>query len=291
MWLLNKYLLTHCNLPVGILVLVQVCLNVFVLLLTRTFGYTSFPLVNISGLYSFYPLPVIFGAKLAFHLLACHLIDLPTFLVLDRITIVVNTLADTLFFSNKVSKRNKTACYALILGACFFIDSRSNTVGYFCIVWYYIFDAATGVYSVKVYDVWLLGKHGIAFYCSLVLIPVMLVFNCLNGNFTLMLNKSEWLTLQFQAMVCVTSLLFTVQPFGGVLCTYYNRTRFTSTIGCARSLISILAAIAYLSSDTLNPSQWFGMIVSSGGYCFYSWNQWRASGYLVILHSVYDRTD
>lgn len=252
----NKTVLTTYKFPSFLcLSLGQLVATVIVLFVGKTMRFITFPDFHADIPRKIFPLPLIFLGNMMFGLGGTQALSLPMFAALRRFSILMTMLLEMKMLGTRPTFAIQVSVYAMIGGALLAAsdDLSFNLHGYVYVMITNTMTAANGVFVKKKLDTAELGKYGLMFYNSLLMMLPCLVGTWAAGDLDLALNYTGWSDPFFLIQFILSCIMGFVLTFSTILCTHYNSALTTTIVGCLKNI-----SITY-----------FGMFI--GGDYIFSW--------------------
>lgn len=252
----NKTVLTTYKFPSFLcLSLGQLLATVVLLFLGKMFRLVSYPDFHADIPRKIFPLPLIFLGNMMFGLGGTQALSLPMFAALRRFSILMTMLLEMKLLGTRPSFAIQVSVYMMIGGALLAAsdDLSFNLHGYVYVMITNTLTAANGVFVKKKLDTAELGKYGLMFYNSLLMMLPCLVGTWAAGDLDLALNYTGWSDPFFLLQFIISCIMGFVLTFSTILCTHHNSALTTTIIGCLKNI-----SITY-----------FGMFI--GGDYIFSW--------------------
>lgn len=247
----NKTVLTTYKFPSFLcLSLGQLVATVIVLFFGKVCGFISFPDFHADIPRKIFPLPLIFLGNMMFGLGGTQALSLPMFAALRRFSILMTMLLEIKMLGVRPSFAIQVSVYAMIGGALLAAsdDLSFNLHGYIYVMITNTLTAANGVFVKKKLESVDLGKYGLMFYNSLLMILPCLVGTWAAGDLDLAFDFNGWSDPFFLIQFIMSCIMGFVLTFSTILCTQYNSALTTSIVGCLKN-ISITYAGMFIGGD------------------------------------------
>ncbi|XP_044587963.1 UDP-N-acetylglucosamine/UDP-glucose/GDP-mannose transporter-like [Cotesia glomerata] len=255
---INKTVLTTYNFPsFQVLGLGQMVSTIIILYIAKKLHYVDFPNLEASTIPKIFPLPIIYIGNMIFGLGGTKQLSLPMFTALRRFSILMTMVAEYYMLSIKPPMPVQLSVHTMIIGAVIAAcdDLAFNLEGYIFIFVNNIFTAANGVYTKKKLNSKELGKYGLMYYNSLIMIVPLTLVAWWTGDINKAMQFNHWTNLLFIFQFSLSCIMGFILSYSVLLCTFYNSALTTTIIGCLKNI-----TVTYL-----------GMVVG-GDYIFSWWN-------------------
>ena len=292
---INKRILTVYAFPsFQVLGLGQMISTIVILSIGRSFKIINFPNFNRSIITKIWPLPLFYAGNMIFGLGGTQALSLPMMIVLRRFTVLMTMVAEYLMLKVKPDLSVQLSVLMMIFGA--FVaainDLAFSMLGYFYIFMNNICSCMNVVVTKKKLNSKDLGKYGLLFYNSMLMLPLTILLCYTTGDMDKAYEYKGWtytntnddgnvgitdfntteaiehlndhddrnfnitnLNYAFIFHFLLSCVFGFILMFATLLCTLYNSALTTMIIGSLKNII-----ITYL-----------GMVVG-GDYIFSWWN-------------------
>ncbi|CAL1536676.1 unnamed protein product [Lymnaea stagnalis] len=274
----NKLVLTSYGFPsFQVLGLGQILAGIVVLYTAKMLRFISFPDLSIDTLRKVWPLPLIYVANLIFGLGGTKKLSLPMFTVLRRFSILFTMVAEYYILSIRPSRFVQVTVYLMILGAVIAAgaDLAFDLVGYTFILLNDLTTAANGVYTKQKLEAKGLGKYGLLYYNSLLMLLPMFMLTVYSGELGEALVFTEWTDPLFLVQFILSCLMGFVLNYSIILCTSHNSALTTTIVGVLKNLVVTYLGM-FLGGDYLfSLTNFIGINISVMGSVLYTYVTFR----------------
>merc|ERR1719412_661664 len=175
---INKRILTVYKFPsFQVLGLGQMVSTIVILLIGRRLEIVSFPSFSPPVVKKIWPLPLFYVGNMIFGLGGTQALSLPMMTVLRRFSVLMTMVAEYFILSIRPRFEIQLSVFTMIFGAMVAAlnDLAFNLAGYTYILLNDVCTAGNGVVTKKKLDAKDLGKYGLLFYNSLLMLPVTVI--------------------------------------------------------------------------------------------------------------------
>merc|ERR1719412_26940 len=271
---INKRILTVYKFPsFQVLGIGQMLSTIVILWLSRHFGIVKFTSFSPMIVKKIFPLPLFYVGNMIFGLGGTQALSLPMMTVLRRFSVLMTMILEYLILNVRPRFEIQLSVFTMIFGAIVAAlnDLAFNLPGYTYILLNDVCTAGNGVVTKKKLDAKDLGKYGLLFYNSLLMLPVTVIIAYGTGDL--------WKAYEYQGWFVTTSIkhtdthtdikneastMITENPsediyeginyfflfhfllscvfgfilmFATLLCTQYNSALTTTIIGCLKNIL------------------------------------------------------
>lgn len=230
---INKNVLSVWNFPSFMVVSVgQLTATVLILFTVRALGIISFPKFTRDIPKKVFPLPFFHFGNMASGLGGTQALSLPMFTALRRFSILITMILEYKILRITPSTAVQMSVWCMIGGAILAAsdDLSFSLVGYSYVMLSNLITAGYGVCVKKKLECDEVGKYGIIYYNSLLMIVPAALFAYFIGDWVKAYQFEHWhepmFLIQFVAS-CAMGLLLTYSTF---LCTLYNSALTTAMV-------------------------------------------------------------
>ncbi|XP_015232635.1 PREDICTED: UDP-N-acetylglucosamine/UDP-glucose/GDP-mannose transporter isoform X1 [Cyprinodon variegatus] len=306
----NKTVLTSYRFPSYLFVGIgQMITTIVVLYLAKINNTVKFPDFDKSIILKIFPLPLLYVGNHVTGLASTKKLSLPMFTVLRKFTILMTMILEAYLLRKTFPRRIICSVVTIVFGAMVAASSdlAFDVEAYTFILLNDAFTAATGVYTKKKLGDQGLGKYGVLFYNSLIIVLPTILASAFIGDLHKALSFKDWNNIIF--IVCfllscfmgyVTptqhhiltnyyGILFTFSVFlirfvlmySIVLCSYYNSALTTTVVGAIKNVAVAYVGIFVGGDYLFSWTNFLGLsICMSGGlaYSFLTFNSSQPPG-------------
>uniref|UniRef100_A0A3Q2PU72 UDP-N-acetylglucosamine/UDP-glucose/GDP-mannose transporter n=1 Tax=Fundulus heteroclitus TaxID=8078 RepID=A0A3Q2PU72_FUNHE len=143
------------------------------------------------------------------------------------------------------------------------------------------FTAATGVYTKKKLGDQGLGKYGVLFYNSLIIVFPTVLASAFTGDLHKALSFEDWSKVTFSFCFLLSCFMGFVLMYSIVLCSYYNSALTTTVVGAIKNVAVAYVGIFVGGDYLFSWTNFLGLsICMSGGlvYSFFTFNSSQSPG-------------
>ena len=192
---INKRILTVYAFPsFQVLGLGQMISTILILWVGRSFSIINFPNFSRSILTKIWPLPLYYAGNMIFGLAGTQALSLPMMIVLRRFTVLMTMVAEYFILKVKPELSVQLSVLMMIFGA--FVaainDLAFNLLGYSYILMNNICSCMNVVTTKKKLNAKDLGKYGLLFYNSLLMLPLTILLSYATGDIDKAYNYKGW---------------------------------------------------------------------------------------------------
>ena len=309
---LNKRILTVYKFPsFQVLGIGQMISTIFILWISRRIDIVSFPNFSPSIVKEIWPLPLFYLGNMIFGLGGTQALSLPMNTALRRFSVLFTMILEYIILNVRPSFEIQLSVFAMIFGATVAAlnDLAFNLLGYTYILLNNVCTAGNGVVTKKKLDGKNLGKNGLLFYNSVLMLPAAVIIAYYTGDlwkaykyegWTVTSSTTNWHTDMkneepkstsgnsaqyiynginyiFLFHFLLSSVFGCILMFSILLCTQYNSALTTTIIGCLKNIV-----ITYS-----------GMFIG-GDYVFSWWNfiglNCSAIATIMYTHKIFGKT-
>ncbi|KAM4579132.1 nucleotide sugar transporter SLC35D2 [Fundulus diaphanus] len=280
----NKTVLTSFRFPSYLFLGIgQMITTIVVLYLAKRNNVVKFPDFDRSVFLKIFPLPLLYVGNHVTGLASTKKLSLPMFTVLRKFTILMTMVLEAYLLRKTFPRRIIGCVVTMVFGAMVAASSdlAFDVEAYTFILLNDAFTAATGVYTKKKLGDQGLGKYGVLFYNSLIIVFPTVLASAFTGDLHKALSFEDWSKVTFSFCFLLSCFMGFVLMYSIVLCSYYNSALTTTVVGAIKNVavayIGIFVGGDYLFSWT----NFLGLsICMSGGlvYSFFTFNSSQSPG-------------
>ncbi|XP_005794975.1 UDP-N-acetylglucosamine/UDP-glucose/GDP-mannose transporter [Xiphophorus maculatus] len=240
----NKTVLTSFRFPSYLFLGIgQMITTIVVLYLAKKSNTVKFPDFDRSVVLKIFPLPLLYVGNHVTGLASTKKLSLPMFTVLRKFTILMTMILEAYLLRKTFSRRLICSVVTIVFGAMVAASSdlAFDMEAYTFILLNDAFTAATGVYTKKKLGDQSLGKYGVLFYNSLIIVLPTLLASAFTGDLTKALLFEDWSNVAFMLCFLLSCFMGFVLMCSIVLCSFYNSALTTTVVGAIKNV-----AVAYI---------------------------------------------
>eukprot|EP00064_Thunnus_orientalis_P018741 superscaffoldBa00004415_g18847 len=220
-----------------------------------------------------FPLPLLYVGNHITGLASTKKLSLPMFTVLRKFTILMTMILEVYILRKTFPKRLIYSVVAIVFGAMVAASSdlAFDVEGYTFILLNDAFTAASSVYTKKKLGTEGLGKYGVLFYNSLIIVIPTLLASAFTGDLHKAVTFEDWVEATFICCFLMSCIMGFVLMYSIVLCSHYNSALTTTVVGAIKNVavafIGIFVGGDYLFSWT----NFLGLSICMSGGLVYSY--------------------
>ncbi|KAM9858703.1 nucleotide sugar transporter SLC35D2 isoform 2-T2 [Aulostomus maculatus] len=260
----NKTVLTSFRFPsymcLGIGQMITTLIVLYAAKMTKAVQFQDF---DKSVLLKMFPLPLLYVGNHITGLASTKKLSLPMFTVLRKFTILMTMILEIYILRKTFPKRIVYSVVAIVLGAVVAASSdlAFDVEGYSFILLNDAFTAASGVYTKKKLGIKGLGKYGVLFYNSLmIVIPTLLA-----------VTFEDWVHATFVLCFFLSCIMGFVLMYSIVLCSHYNSALTTSVVGAIKNVAVAFIGIFVGGDYLFSWMNFLGLSICMTGGLVYSY--------------------
>ncbi|KAK7100184.1 UDP-sugar transporter UST74c-like isoform X2 [Littorina saxatilis] len=274
----NKMILTSYKFPsYQSLALGQMVTGVVVLHSAKSLGAVTFPGPSVETFRKVWPLPLFFVGNLVFGLGGTKKLSLPMFTVLRRFSIFLTMLAEYFVLGVRATRYVQLTVFLMIFGAVVaaMSDLAFDLWGYSFIMLNNFCTAANGVYTKKKLESKDLGKYGLLYYNSLMMLMPALLLAVFNGELTKARMFESWGDPGFLAGFFMSCMMGFVLNYSIIMCTAYNSALTTTIVGVLKNLLVTYLGLFIGGDYIFSMTNFIGINISVCGSLMYTYITFR----------------
>lgn len=235
----NKTVLTSWQFPSFLVISVgQLAAAVLVLYVGRELKIISFPNYSSDIPRKVMPLPFFHAGNMITGLGGTQAMPLPMFTAIRRFAILLTMLLEFKILGVKPSAAVQVSVWCMIGGAILAAsdDLSFSIEGYSYVMLANFITAAYGVYVKQKLDTAEMGKYGIMYYNSLLMLVPAFILAVFTGDISDAYNFEHWRNPLFLAQFLSTCFMGFVLTYSTFLCTQYNSALTLAMTGCFKNV-------------------------------------------------------
>uniref|UniRef100_A0A665THN9 UDP-N-acetylglucosamine/UDP-glucose/GDP-mannose transporter-like n=1 Tax=Echeneis naucrates TaxID=173247 RepID=A0A665THN9_ECHNA len=269
----NKTVLTSFRFPSYLcLGIGQMITTVVVLYVAKKSKTVQFQDFDKSIPFKIFPLPLLYVGNHVTGLASTKKLSLPMFTVLRKFTILMTMILEVYVLRKTFPKRLVYSVVAIVFGAMVAASSdlAFDVEAYTFILLNDAFTATNSVYMKKKLGTEGLGKYGVLFYNSMIIVIPTLLASAFTGDLHKVHTATNLLLFSLLLTFTLPGEIF-VLMYSIVLCSYYNSALTTAVVGAIKNVavayIGIFVGGDYLFSWT----NFIGLSICMSGGLVYSY--------------------
>ncbi|XP_029366634.1 UDP-N-acetylglucosamine/UDP-glucose/GDP-mannose transporter isoform X1 [Echeneis naucrates] len=270
----NKTVLTSFRFPSYLcLGIGQMITTVVVLYVAKKSKTVQFQDFDKSIPFKIFPLPLLYVGNHVTGLASTKKLSLPMFTVLRKFTILMTMILEVYVLRKTFPKRLVYSVVAIVFGAMVAASSdlAFDVEAYTFILLNDAFTATNSVYMKKKLGTEGLGKYGVLFYNSMIIVIPTLLASAFTGDLHKAVTFEDWVQATFIVCFLMSCVMGFVLMYSIVLCSYYNSALTTAVVGAIKNVavayIGIFVGGDYLFSWT----NFIGLSICMSGGLVYSY--------------------
>uniref|UniRef100_A0A667Z8U2 UDP-N-acetylglucosamine/UDP-glucose/GDP-mannose transporter-like n=1 Tax=Myripristis murdjan TaxID=586833 RepID=A0A667Z8U2_9TELE len=268
----NKTVLTSFRFPSYMcLGLGQMITTIVILYSAKMNKTVQFQDFDRSIFFKIFPLPLLHVGNHMTGLASTKKLSLPMFTVLRKFTILMTMILEVHIL--RYGKIHMCVLYLLISCSA---DLAFDAEGYTFILLNDAFTAASGVYTKKKLGSEGLGKYGVLFYNSLIIVIPTLLASVFTGDLHKAITFEDWVKGTFIFCFLMSCIMGFLLMYSIVLCSHYNSALTTTVVGAIKNVavayIGIFVGGDYLFSWT----NFLGLTICMSGGIVYSYQTFNS---------------
>ncbi|KAK5616578.1 hypothetical protein CRENBAI_006122, partial [Crenichthys baileyi] len=257
----------------------QMITTIIVLYLAKINNTVKFPDFDRGVILKIFPLPLLYVGNHVTGLASTKKLSLPMFTVLRKFTILMTMVLEAYLLGKTFSRSIICSVVTIVFGAMVAASSdlAFDVEAYTFILLNDAFTAASGVYTKMKLGDQGLGKYGILFYNSLIIVFPTLLASAFTGDLHKALSFEDWSKVTFIFCFLLSCFMGFILMYSIVLCSYYNSALTTTVVGAIKNVavayIGIFVGGDYLFSWT----NFLGLSICMSGGLGYSYLTFSSS--------------
>jgi len=250
----------------------QMVATIVVLFVGKLFGVIKYPDFSRDVIKKVWPLPVLYLGNLVCGLGGTKELSLPMFTVLRRFSILMTMIGEYYILGVSSTTGIKLSVAAMVGGAIIAAsyDLSFEATGYAYVLANDFFTAANGVYLKKKLDAKELGKYGLMFYNSLLMIIPATLIAIATGEFQMAITYSGWGNIMFLTQFLLSCIMGFILIYSTILCTHYNSALTTSIVGCLKNIFVTFIGMFVGGDYIFSMANFIGLNISIIGSIIYT---------------------
>lgn len=185
-----------------------------------------------------FPLPLMYFGNMMFGLGGTQALPLPMFTAIRRFSILMTMMLEFKILNVRPSKPVQFSVWCMVGGALLAAsdDLTFNLHGYSYVMITNVLTAANGVFLKKKLDTIDVGKYGIMFYNSIIMLVPAVVGAWISGDIEAAINYPHWTNPMFFVQFFMSCVMGFVLSYSIILCTQFNSALTTTIIGCLKNI-------------------------------------------------------
>ncbi|XP_032434986.1 UDP-N-acetylglucosamine/UDP-glucose/GDP-mannose transporter [Xiphophorus hellerii] len=276
----NKTVLTSFRFPSYLFLGIgQMITTIVVLYLAKTSNTVKFPDFDRSVVLKIFPLPLLYVGNHVTGLASTKKLSLPMFTVLRKFTILMTMILEAYLLRKTFSRRLICSVVTIVFGAMVAASSdlAFDVEAYTFILLNDAFTAATGVYTKKKLGDQSLGKYGVLFYNSLIIVLPTLLASAFTGDLTKALLFEDWSNVAFMLCFLLSCFMGFVLMYSIVLCSFYNSALTTTVVGAIKNVAVAYIGIFVGGDYMFSWINFLGLSICMSGGIIYSYLTFNSS--------------
>jgi len=120
-----------------------------------------------------------------------------------------------------------------------------------------------------------MNKYGLLYYCSLFMLPVLLVIVWQTGDLRRIAEYPDWLHPHFLPQYALSCVMGFVLMYSIMICTQFNSALTTTIIGCLKNILVTYLGMFIGGDYVYSLENFVGINISVAGSLLYSWVTFR----------------
>lgn len=218
------------------------------------------------------PLPLMYFGNMMFGLGGTQALPLPMFTAIRRFSILMTMMLEFKILNIRPSKPVQFSVWCMVGGALLAAsyDLTFNLHGYTYVMITNTLTAANGVFLKKKLDTIDIGKYGIMFYNSVIMLVPALILAWILGDIDDAVKFENWSNPVFFVQFFMSCVMGFVLSYSIILCTQFNSALTTTIIGCLKNICVTYLGMFY-EDYRFQWFNFFGINISVFGSLFYTY--------------------
>lgn len=236
---INKTVLTSWEFPSFLVLSIgQMLASILILGAGKRTGIITFCDLNRDIPKKLFPLPLIYCGNMMFGLGGTQALSLPMFTAIRRFSILMTMMLEFKVLGVRPSRPVQISVWCMVGGALLAAsdDMSFNLHGYTYVMITNTLTAANGVFLKKKLETIDIGKYGIMFYNSVIMIVPVVVGAWLFGDLDAAYNYPHWHNPVFLVQFLLSCVMGFILSYAIVMCTQFNSALTTTIIGCLKNI-------------------------------------------------------
>ncbi|XP_055315723.1 uncharacterized protein LOC129575755 [Sitodiplosis mosellana] len=235
----NKTVLTSWKFPSFLALSIgQMVAGIVILAMLKQCGVITYADFSKDIPKKLFPLPLMFFGNMMFGLGGTQALPLPMFTAIRRFSILMTMMLEFKILSVRPSKPVQFSVWCMVGGALLAAsdDLTFSLHGYTYVMITNVLTAANGVLLKKKLDTNDIGKNGIMFYNSVIMLMPAIIGAWVLGDFDAAFNYEHWTNPLFFVQFFMSCVMGFVLSYSILLCTQFNSALTTTIIGCLKNI-------------------------------------------------------
>ncbi|XP_031618148.1 uncharacterized protein LOC116337610 [Contarinia nasturtii] len=235
----NKTVLTSWKFPSFLALSIgQMVAGIVILALGKQCGIITYADFSSDIPGKLFPLPLMYFGNMMFGLGGTQALPLPMFTAIRRFSILMTMMLEFKILNIRPSKPVQFSVWCMVGGAILAAsdDLTFNLHGYTYVMITNILTAANGVFLKKKLETIDIGKYGIMFYNSLIMLVPAVIGAWILGDIETAINFEHWSNPIFFIQFFLSCVMGFVLSYSILLCTQFNSALTTTIIGCLKNI-------------------------------------------------------
>ena len=296
---INKRILTVYAFPsFQVLGLGQMTATILLLWIARSLSIVNFPSFSRSTLTKIWPLPLYYAGNMIFGLAGTQALSLPMMVAIRRSTVLMTMIAEYIILKVKPGLNVQIAVLIMILGGfvAAISDLAFSLLGYSYILMNNICSTMNVVTIKQKLNAKDLGKYGLLFYNSLLMLPITVLLSYITGDLAKAYEFDGWtykdtneddsvyededyeqsfdirnVNVAFLLHFLLSCVFGFILIFATLLCTLYNSALTTMIIGSLKNTLITYLGMFIGGDYVFAWWNFIGLTMSTSGSLYYAW--------------------